>query len=299
VVLTVALDTGTRPVEATRPATAETTAAMIADDVERALVTELWTYPKPGLVSRVDSGAHDDMDHHTMMSSIVALRPYFERIADAGAERGTFTGELQPLGVDAERAMLHATSGINTHRGAIFCLGLLAAAAGRCSVDEGDRSPDRIRTALVEEWGDALDAHRRARRAAPSHGGSAFQRYGVGGAAGEAARGFPAVFDVGVPALQRAREAGLSVNDAHVQTLFELLAVVPDTNLLHRGGAEAGERVRMRAVRFLDHGGCLATGWWEEAERFHADLVAARLSPGGCADLLAATSFVLTSDEQR
>ena len=89
------------------------------------------------------------------------------------------------------------------------------------------------------------------------------------------------------------------MNDAHVQTLFELLAVVPDTNLLHRGGAEAGEWVRIRAARFLDHGGCLATGWWDEAERFHADLVAAHLSPGGCADLLAATSFVLTACRQR
>src|SRR3954463_4860094 len=104
-------------------------AAIIGRAAVRALYTELALSPKPGLVSPLDSGAHDDMDMTTFMRSLFALRGYFCAIAEAGAAGADFA-ELQALGLRAERRMLAATCGINTHRGAIFSLGLLAAAAG-------------------------------------------------------------------------------------------------------------------------------------------------------------------------
>src|SRR6478736_3489767 len=94
----------------------------------RALHTELLLYPKPGLVSAIDNGAHDDMDAGTFLRSIFALRHYFKAIASAGAAGSPFP-ILQHLGIEAEQRMLRATGGVNTHRGGIFCMGLLAAAA--------------------------------------------------------------------------------------------------------------------------------------------------------------------------
>ena len=95
----------------------------------RALYAELALHPKPGLVSPLDSGSHDDMDMTTFMRSLFALRGYYRDIAAAGA-RGADFAMLQALGIAAERRMLAATGGVNTHRGAIFGLGLLTAAAG-------------------------------------------------------------------------------------------------------------------------------------------------------------------------
>ena len=97
----------------------------------RSLYDELSLYPKPGLVSLVDNGSHCDMDAGTFMRSLFALRRYFFHIAAAGAANAPFS-ELKRLGIAAERRMLAATGGVNTHRGAIFCIGMLCAAAGRC-----------------------------------------------------------------------------------------------------------------------------------------------------------------------
>jgi triphosphoribosyl-dephospho-CoA synthase len=98
---------------------------------------------------------------------------------------------------------------------------------------------------------------------------------------------------VGLPALRFGRTAAPSAPDAaRVQCFFALLAVVDDTNLLHRGGAEGLAGARMAAASFLTAGGVGAPGWLDRAVGIHRDFVAARLSPGGCADLLAATLFL-------
>ena len=101
----------------------------IAASAVHALLLELATWPKPGLVSHVDRGSHDDMDAETFRASAAAIAPYFRALADAGAH-GCGMGRLRIIGLEAEAAMFAATSGVNTHRGAIFGLGLLCAAAG-------------------------------------------------------------------------------------------------------------------------------------------------------------------------
>ena len=94
------------------------------------LHAELALAPKPGLVTPSDAGSHADMDARTFWRSLAALRGYFEAIAQAGLAQAPFDA-LRRLGLQAEDAMLRATDGINTHRGAIFSLGLLTAAAAR------------------------------------------------------------------------------------------------------------------------------------------------------------------------
>jgi triphosphoribosyl-dephospho-CoA synthase len=251
-------------------------------------------YPKPGLVSLLDNGSHDDMTATTFMRSMFALRHYFVRITLAGMHGAPFS-KLAALGVEAERRMLHATGGINTHRGAIFGLGLLCAALGACHASGAARKSAitavDIRAALVARWGAALAAHARP-GAADTHGTQVTERYRVGGARQEAALGMPAVFDLALPALRRARDAGRGPRRARIDALFALMAHISDTNVYHRGGKEGALVLKRHALAFVDAGGTAAPDWEARAERCHRIFVAHRLSPGGAADLLAAACLV-------
>ncbi|MDH2347596.1 triphosphoribosyl-dephospho-CoA synthase MdcB [Bradyrhizobium sp. SSUT77] len=252
------------------------------------LVKELETWPKPGLVSHVDNGSHDDMDAGTFRRSAAAIRPYLQRLADAGA-LGCGMGRLRIIGLEAERAMFAATSGINTHRGAIFGLGLLCAAAGAKAGGLVDPVLP-LGDVVARLWGDSiLDGPVLLH----SHGSVARRRFRAGGARIEAARGFPSVYGIGLPALRRA-VPGLPENmeAARVEACFALIASVEDTNLLHRGGLDGLRFAHVAARSFIDAGGVRAPGWRPRAQSVHESFVVRRLSPGGSADLLAMTLFV-------
>lgn len=260
---------------------------------QRALHQELQCYPKPGLVSPLDSGSHSDMDASTFIRSIAALSGYFPRIAAAGAGFAPFS-ELRVLGCVAERRMLRATAGVNTHRGAIFHLGLLAAAAGalrslRASVRERALG-DYVR----RQWGPAIIRH-----ASPgSHGQLMARRYRAQGARREAASGFPHVFDFGLPALRASLARGADQLRATVQCFFTLLAELSDTNLLYRGGPAGLGYAQAAAREFLAAGGVFQEAWGAQALALHREFVARRLSPGGSADMLAAVLFVYRLQER-
>jgi triphosphoribosyl-dephospho-CoA synthase len=259
----------------------------IAALAHRALIDELETWPKPGLVSPVDSGSHLDMDAALLRLSAGAITPFFADLARAGAADAPLT-DLRRIGLAAEAAMLAATGGVNAHRGAIFSLGLISAAEGRGGFVE--RSAEDRAERVGALWGSEI-AH--APASPVSHGGQAARRYGVGGAAAEAASGFPAVRALGLPALRRGRRLAPGDDQAaRVECLFALMAELDDTNLLHRGGTEGLRFVRQSAGEFLDGGGVGAEGWRDRAVALHRAFVARRLSPGGSADLLAVTLFL-------
>lgn len=261
----------------------------LARRATRALWDELALFPKPGLVSLRDPGSHSDMDASTFVRSLFALRPYFHSIFAAGAVGEPFA-VLRDLGLRAEAAMLNATGGVNTHRGAIFALGLLGAAAALSIVRRGDVSDDALRDAL-KTWDTELRGPV-TRPSQLSNGMRAAERYGVPGARGEAAAGFPSVFEVAIPALRDARRRGIDARRARLSAFFALLERVPDTNVLHRGGRDGLDYVRHSAAAFHAAGGVHAPDAIERAEQVHRRFVARRLSPGGCADLLASALFI-------
>ncbi|WP_157270655.1 triphosphoribosyl-dephospho-CoA synthase [Azohydromonas aeria] len=265
------------------------TAAAIGRAATLALHDELALAPKPGLVSFVDSGSHADMDAHTFMRSLFALRRYFVRMAELGAARVPFA-ELESCGIGAEARMLAATGGINTHRGAIFVLGLLCAAAGAAQAEGTAPQATALRAALGRHWGAALAS--RARRVPVLPGGLAARRLGLRSASQEAALGFPALFETALPAWDRARRAGLGLPGVRLEVFFSILAVLDDSNLAHRGGLEGLQFARQSARGFLAAGGAAAPGAVEAAWALHRAFVARRLSPGGCADMLAAACFI-------
>ena len=262
-----------------------------------ALYLELTLEPKPGLVSLRDSGSHLDMDASTFVRSLFALRHYFAHAAQAGMQDQDLA-TLQALGVTAEARMLRATRGVNTHRGAVFGLGLLCAAAGRLSARGERLQASALRAALLAGWGEALAARAASVRAAPpvSNGQKAARAYGLRGALDEAALGFPTVFDVALPALRAARMVGVGERAARVQALFATMAVLDDTNLVHRGGLAGLRWMQAQAQEFLDKGGVLQTHWQQQARALHLATVQRRLSPGGSADVLASACWLMALD---
>ena len=264
----------------------------IGDLAADCLVMELETWPKPGLVSHIDNGSHDDMDADTFRRSAAAIKPYLQCLADAGA-RGCGMGRLRIIGLEAERAMFAATSGVNTHRGAIFGLGLLCAAAGAKAGGLVDPALP-LGVVVASLWGTGiLDGPLLLH----SHGSAVRRRFRAGGARIEAANGFPSIYRIGLPALRRTiSAASADAEAARVEACFALIASVEDTNLLHRGGLD-GLRFAHRAARqFIDVGGVRTEGWRARARSIHQDFVARRLSPGGSADLLAMSLFVDAHD---
>jgi triphosphoribosyl-dephospho-CoA synthase len=252
------------------------------------LILELETWPKPGLVSHVDAGSHCDMNADILRISAATIAPYFAALAASGAA-GCGIDRRRIIGREAEGAMREATRGVNTHRGAIFGLGLLCAAAGARAAGRIDaRLP--LGAVVSRLWGEGiLDGPILLH----SHGEAARRRYGAGGARMEAAFGFPSVYELGLPALKRgALRAGGDPEGARVEACFALIAKVQDTNLLHRGGPAGLSFARAAARRFLEGGGVGRPGWQDRARIVHEIFIARRLSPGGSADLLAMTLFV-------
>ncbi|WP_174286893.1 triphosphoribosyl-dephospho-CoA synthase [Sphingomonas bacterium] len=248
------------------------------------LKLETATYPKPGLVSPVDSGAHDDMDAALMDRSAEALAPFLTALAEAGAA-GAGMDRLRAIGVAAEGAMMAATGGINTHRGAIFGMGLLCAAAGfraRYAV------PQTLGGIVAHRWGTEI---LRGPVALHSHGSKVARRHATGGARAEAAAGFPSLYGIAGPALVDGRRLAVGDEALRVHVLMALIVGVADTNLLYRGGAEGLAFAQAQAQAFLAAGSVGAADWRPRAIAIHHAFTARRLSPGGCADLLAMALF--------
>ncbi|MFL6658645.1 MAG: triphosphoribosyl-dephospho-CoA synthase, partial [Massilia sp.] len=199
---------------------------------------------------------------------------------------------LKKLGVAAETRMLRATGGINTHRGAIFSLGLLCAAAGRLHALGLAPSASNLRKQLLAGWGEQLAAHTHA-EGDQSHGSCVATAHGASGARHEGALGLPSVFGTGLGTMQSTLAAGRGLRLARIDALFALMAQVSDTNVIHRGGIAGAQIVRRHARDFMANGATAAPQWEAQALACHQLFMAQNLSPGGAADLLAASCFVL------
>ena len=243
-----------------------------------ALLAELDLTPKPGLVDREHRGAHRDMDAERMEAGARALDDTFAALARIGCEARVASRELREemgsLAREGERAMLRATGGINTHRGALWSLGLLTTAR---SLDGPNSATD------IARRGSRLAGIRdRFAPRRPTHGACVEQRFGVRGARGEALAGFPRSLSVALPIL-RAGGPRCAAN-----ALLAVIATLDDTCVLHRGGREGLNFVRSRARH------ALALGDDSAMRDFDRALVARGLSPGGSADALAA-AFLLAN----
>lgn len=256
----------------------------------QSLLNEVCTTPKPGLVDRRNSGSHRDMDIFTFMASAAALAPYFlscVRIGQATAADTPFETfrQLRCAGLKAEQDMYAATNGVNTHKGAIFTIGILCGAAGRLWNPDCAWETDALLQEVSAMTKDAMEAD--FRKGGDTVGQRLYSRDGIRGIRGEAAEGLPSVANIGLPAYETFLRQGMDKNEAGVRTLLTLVAQVEDTNMISRGGIEGAKAGAGKCAGLLKTEFTLA-----EVEALDDWFVERNLSPGGCADLLAAVYFV-------
>ena len=259
----------------------------LAELAWQSLIAEAELTPKPGLVDGRGSGSHSDLSLDLMRRSADAIAPYFTRMALASVDAqmdARLRAVVASAGREAEAAMLRATSGSNAHKGAIWVLGLLVCAA---SMSEGSR-PEFV----AEAAGYFARLPDRARPQAVSHGDIVLERYGATGARGEAYVNFPHVVKIGLPALKAARNSGRTERDSRLAALLAIMSHLDDTCVLYRGGPEAQRLVHEGAARVIKVGGPGSPKGNTALIALGQELVSLRISPGGSADLLAATLFL-------
>lgn len=259
----------------------------LAELARQALVAEAELTPKPGLVDHRGSGSHDDLSLDLMRRSSSAIAPYFAAMAVAAKSiplSHALRTEVAAIGRAAESAMFQVTGGSNSHKGAIWILGLLVTAVAQ----RIDSNPESI----AQDAGFFASLPDRARPQLVSHGEMVRVRYGTTGARGEAFAGFPHVVHVGLPALRAARNDGCTETNSRLSALLNIMARLEDTCVLYRGGIEGLAAVQKGASEVLLAGGPGSVAG--EQAMFHLDreLLTRKISPGGSADLLAATLFL-------
>lgn len=258
----------------------------------QAILLEVSTHPKPGLVTRLSNGAHKDMSIFTFMMSSAVLSKAFNDLQDIGqAHRGTLAElfcKLRSYGVGAEAELLRVTKGVNTQRGILFAGGIVSAVSGY-AMNMG-LSRDAL-LPMIKEMAAGLVARelKNLDHAAMTAGEKLYYKYGITGIRGEVENGFPSVVNYGLPALEDAFNKGATINDALVHALIALMTVVEDSNVIWRTDYETLLEVQRIAKDILNLGsvftekGRMAIA---ETERY---FLQRRISPGGSADLLSVT----------
>lgn len=264
-----------------------TLADRLADLAVDALIDEADLSPKPALVDRRGNGAHTDLHLGLMHASALSLWPAFKEMAEAAIEFGEVGLPLREalgrIGREGEQAMLATTYGVNTHRGAIWALGLLVAAAALENTNASAVTLCAARLALLDD------------RYAPrplSHGAQVAQRYGAGGAREEAQLGFPSVLQRALPQLKRSRALGHGEQNARLDALLAIMTRLADTCVLYRAGEQGLQTMQLGAQAVLDAGGSASLGGRRRLHDLDEQLIALNASPGGAADLLAACLFI-------
>ncbi len=291
-------ETGVPRSASANPSLATAAASRVSDLAIEALHREVTLTPKPGLVDRRNTGAHRDMTLDTFMASGAAIRPWFPVFFETGAKSASrkiaeILPKLRADGVACENAMFLATAGVNTHKGAIFSLGLLIAAAGRRLARADTLAYETLCSDVAAMTAGLVERELQCSNRSRTAGEAIYLRHGLTGARGEAASGFATVRDRAIPAFLstwfRTGDQRLALSAA----LLALLAYNRDTNLVARGGLAGLAYVQASAEKMIDRGGAAAPDFYESMSRFDDDLIARNLSPGGSADLLAVTWFLV------
>jgi len=244
-----------------------------------ALRDELSLTPKPGLVDRHDSGAHRDMDFQLMSRSIDTLLPWFVKIARA-AYGGSDVSEIHSLGISAEKAMMAATCGVNTHKGALFSLGIALSAACRLAARGECITSDSLREAISIEAASYSQPD-------DTHGASAIRRFRHRGALDNAKTGYPLLFSSWLPFLRSLGE--MPEQTVHQLTLLRIMSELDDSNILYRCGQKTADEVKELSRRLSQNPDC--AGLHDSMVRLNREFTDRNISPGGAADMMSLTLF--------
>lgn len=248
----------------------------------RALYDELSLYPKPGLVSFVDSGAHKDMNGSLLFRSLFGLRHYFYHLG-VHAAQGAPPSQLVRLGIQAEKRMYAITQGINTHRGAIFSLGILLSTLCRISIQQESLTLEAVQSAIICFWSEYLKLEHNNEN---THGAWVKKHYQIPDAKHLAIEGYSLVFST-------YQELAKYQKDKLVFGLLayqHLLLSIDDINVVYRTGfaglAFARHHIRHAIIPNQ------RTRTIESMHTIHSLFSERQISPGGVADMLSFLYFL-------
>ena len=270
------------------------------------LLDEVYAAPKPGLVDRIDAGAHADMKFEDFILSTAAISPFLREMAlvsyqscftlpAARKTEATLFPLLREIGKRAEHEMYAATGGVNTHKGAVFTLGLLSAGAGLLYAKNGRLTAEAILDEVQNLVGDTLRqelAELKAGEVGNAHGEAVLHRDGAGGVRSAAAKGFPVLRNVALPLLRQYEAEGQAAEASALNVLLHLILHVSDTNVLYRGGKDALLILRADCRNILSHGGAFTPSGTDLLYELKETCKQRNVSPGGAADLLSAALFL-------
>ena len=264
----------------------------------RSLLYEVSATPKPGLVDRDNSGAHDDMDFFTFIDSSSVLGETFYLCTIAGIEHkeniDSLLKVIRPIGIRGEEKMFAITKDVNTHKGLVFSLGILCAVIGYLYKENSARtwSADDICEEVQYMTKELVDKELKDKKLDRplTYGEKLFVKYGVTGIRGEVASGFKTVRIHGLPLFKElmVAEKG-SLNERLIQVLIHLMAYAEDSNILGRHDLEMLKTVQNRAKRIIDVGGSFTEEGIDAIREFDKWCIKNWVSSGGSADLLAVT----------
>lgn len=264
---------------------------------KKALLYEVLLSPKPGLVDTINSGAHDDMDLYTFVDSIVALDDFFYECTRIGYENtskdyGDIFPALRACGLEAEKAMFAATNNINTHKGAIFIFAILCGAIGSLKREDQLLNVENISQRSKELSKNILkDFDNLSKDENKTYGIRQYLDHGLLGARGEAYLGFPAIFKA-YKVIEESIKCGFDERTALGNGLIEIMTFLVDTNIIGRRGSEAGKFLNDSAKKVKDLGAYGTETGLAEIYKLDESFIKMNISPGGCADLAAASIFV-------
>lgn len=268
----------------------------IASLAIQAILYEATCYPSPGLVSKVSCGSHNDMNYFTFLDSAAALINPLIHCAEAGFSSSTsqeIFRQIKQIGRLGERQMFHKTGGVNTHKGALFLLGICCAAGGKALLSGASFSSLQ---SIIQEMTEGLVERELNSRVwelenrVLSHGEILFLTHKVEGIRGEAERGLPVVFNISLAVYKENQD--LSQNSRLIQTLLAIMQFCEDTNILHRHSFEVLKEVQARAKQIISWGGMRTSSGIKAIREMDEDFRRCKISPGGSADLLAVTVFL-------
>ena len=271
----------------------------IASLAVQAILYEASCNPSPGLVSKVSSGAHSDMDYFTFLDSATVLINPLIHCAEAGLSSKSpkeIFEQIRQIGQLGERQMFDKTAGVNTHKGTLFLLGICCAAGGKALHSGAHFSSlqsiiqDMTEGLVERELGSRVCELENSSGAALTHGERLFLIHKVEGIRGEAQRGLPVVFNFSLEFYKE--NHGLSKNLRLVQTLLAIMQFCEDTTILHRHSLDTLKEVQGRAKQIISLGGVRTPAGIKAIEEMDDDFCRRKISPGGSADLLGVTVFL-------
>ncbi|MDC5047417.1 triphosphoribosyl-dephospho-CoA synthase [Acinetobacter baumannii] len=266
---------------------------LLADMAVEALIDEVNLTPKPALVDRRGSGAHDDLTLELMERSAKSLGPMFDAMAQAAKHHGkvclALREDIGEIGRQGEKTMMLATNGVNTHRGAIWALGLMVTAAALAHTNQQYFSAVEL-CQLAGQIAQFED--RFIPKQALSHGQQVQKKLGILGAKEQAQQGFPTIVNFGLKQLYQSRSKPMKEEFARLDALLAMMTDLTDTCVLYRSGTNGLKRMQQGAQQVLDLGGSSSLEGRRALHLLEIDLLRMKASAGGAADLLAATLFI-------